>query len=112
MSAHDSYVPVMKADEVQEGGLYPIDVDGNALMLTKVDGEIYAVCGICTHEYAELWDGELEDDTIWCPLHSSGFSIKTGEATNLPAVVPLPTYDVRIEDGQVHVSRASKNGQG
>ena len=106
MSDNNGYVPVMPEDQVKEGELYPFELDGEEMVITRVDGKVFAVHGICTHEYAQLCDGELEDETLWCPLHSSGFNIRTGEATNLPAVDPLPTYDVRIEGGQIHVARA------
>jgi 3-phenylpropionate/trans-cinnamate dioxygenase ferredoxin component len=105
LSEQNDYVEVMPADMVEEGEMVPFEIDGEELMLARVEGEIHALHGICTHEYAELWDGDIEDNTIWCPLHSSGFNVVTGEATNLPAVIPLPVYDVKIEDGTVFVSR-------
>lgn len=101
----NQYIEVMPEELVEEGEMYPFDLDEEQLMLAKVDGKIHALNGICTHEYAELWDGDIEDDTIWCPLHSSGFNVETGAATNLPAVVPLPVHEVKIEDGKVYVSR-------
>ncbi len=104
MTAIEGYVPVMPADEVEEGVMYPFEVYESERILTRVGGQLYALDGICTHEYAELWEGEIEDETIWCPLHSSGFNVRTGKVTNLPAVLPLATYDVRVEDGQVYVS--------
>lgn len=110
MSAPEGYVPVMAAEEVDDEMIYPFAVDDEERVLTRVDGEIYALQGICTHEYAELWEGEVEDEVLWCPLHSSGFNVRTGEVTNLPAVIPLRTYDVKIVDGQVYVSRAAKSG--
>lgn len=99
------YVEVMPESMVEEGEMYPFDVDDEQLMLAKVDGQIHALHGICTHEYAELWDGDIEDGIIWCPLHSSGFNVETGEVTNFPAVIPLPVYDVKVEDGTVYVSK-------
>ena len=110
MSAPEGYVQVMAADEVADEMIYPFAVDDEERVLTRVEGEIYALQGICTHEYAELAEGEVEEDTLWCPLHSSGFNVRTGEATNLPAVIPLRTYEVKILDGQVYVSREAKSG--
>lgn len=104
MTDQGDYVAVMAVDDIKESKLYPIEVNGKELLLTMVDGEVHIVDGICTHEYAQLWDGELEDGTIWCPLHSSGFCLKTGKATNPPAIDPLPIYPVRIDGGQVYVS--------
>lgn len=106
-----AYVAVMAADEVAEGELYGFEIDDEDRVLTRYEGEIYAFNGICTHEYAELVEGEVDDGAIWCPLHGSGFDLRTGAVINLPAVVPLDVYDVRVEDGQVYVSREPKNSR-
>ena len=103
------YVRVASADEIEEGEIVSFEVDEDERILTKVKGRVCALGGICTHEEAELADGEVEDETLWCPLHSSGFNVFTGEATNLPAVLPLPVYDVKIEDGDVYVAVEPKS---
>lgn len=105
-----NYVQVMAADAVEEEELYEFEVDGEPRILTKVEGKIHALDGICTHEYAEMVEGEVEDGIVYCPLHGSGFNVCTGAVTSLPAVTPLPVYDVKIVDGQVYVSREPKNG--
>src|SRR5688500_3116659 len=92
MTAPEGYVWVMPADDVMEEIIYPFAVDGEERILTKLGDELFALDGICTHEYAELSDGEIEDETIWCPLHSSGFNVRSGKATNLPAAIALTTY--------------------
>lgn len=109
MTAPEGFVWAMSADDLAEGSIFPFSVDGDERIIVMTEGEVFALDGICTHEYAELWDGEVEDDTLWCPLHSSGFNVRTGAVTNLPAVIPLKTYDVRIEDGTVYVSREPKD---
>lgn len=111
MADLEGYVRVLPADEIEEEQLYGFEVDGEPRVLTKVEGEIYALDGICTHEFAELVEGEVEDETLWCPLHGSGFNVRTGSVTSLPAVAPLPTYDVRIVDGDVYVAREPKSAE-
>jgi 3-phenylpropionate/trans-cinnamate dioxygenase ferredoxin subunit len=108
MPAPEGYVFAMSADDLEDGGIYPFSVDEEDRIVCVVGDEVFAMDGICTHEYAELVDGEIEDETLWCPLHSSGFSVRTGAATNLPAVLPLTTYEVKIEDNSVYVSRDPK----
>lgn len=108
MPAPEGFVFAMNADDLEDGGIYPFSVNDEDRIICVVGDDVYALDGICTHEYAELFDGEIEDDTLWCPLHSSGFSVRTGEATNLPAVLPLSTYDVLVQDNAVYVSRESK----
>src|SRR5690606_41866001 len=82
--------------------------DGALRILTRVGAAIFACAGICTHEYAEMSEGEIEDHGIYCPLHGSGFDLRTGAVTSLPAVTPLPVYDVKIVDGEVYVPRAPR----
>jgi 3-phenylpropionate/trans-cinnamate dioxygenase ferredoxin subunit len=36
-------------------------------------------------------------------MHEARFDLRTGAATCLPAEEPIPTYPVRIEDGEVLV---------
>jgi 3-phenylpropionate/trans-cinnamate dioxygenase ferredoxin subunit len=108
MPAPEGYVFAMASSDLEEGGIYPFSVDEEDRIVCMVDGEVFALDGICTHEYAELVDGEIEDHTLWCPLHSSGFNVCSGKATNLPAVIALPTYDVRVEEDAVYVSREPK----
>ncbi len=108
MPAPDGYVFAMTAEDLEDGGIYPFSVDEEDRIVCVVGDDIFALDGICTHEYAELADGEIEDETLWCPLHSSGFNVRSGKATNLPAVLPLTTYDVLIEGGDVYVSREPK----
>jgi 3-phenylpropionate/trans-cinnamate dioxygenase ferredoxin subunit len=105
MTEIEGYVRVMPVDEIEEGAICSVEVDEEERILVKVNGQVYALCGICTHEEALLADGDLEEDTVWCPLHSSGFNVRNGTVTNPPAVVPLETYDVRVEGGDVYVSR-------
>lgn len=109
MSAPEGYVWAMSASDLEDGGIYPFAVDDEDRILCKVGDDVFALDGICTHEYAELADGEIEDETLWCPLHSSGFNLRNGAVTNLPAVVALGTYDVKIADGVVYVSREPKD---
>jgi nitrite reductase/ring-hydroxylating ferredoxin subunit len=109
MTAPAGYVWVMQADEVDEEVIYPFAVDGEERILVRVGDSFFALDGICTHEYAELAEGELEGETIWCPLHSSGFNVRNGAVTNLPAAIPLTIYDVQVEDGALYVSREPKS---
>ena len=45
----------------------------------------------------------VEECEIECWKHGSAFSLETGEALTLPATQPVPTYPVRIDDGDVYV---------
>jgi nitrite reductase/ring-hydroxylating ferredoxin subunit len=60
-------------------------------------GEFRATDNICTHEYAQLHEGWLEDGCIECPLHAARFDIRSGKALCAPADVDLAVFEVKAE---------------
>lgn len=78
-----------------------VQVDGTGILLVNLDGTIRAMQGICSHEYFELDRGFLTGDTLTCALHLSRFDLETGEALDPPAELPLQTYPVFVEDGEI-----------
>jgi 3-phenylpropionate/trans-cinnamate dioxygenase ferredoxin component len=93
-----------KADEVAPGEVKQYQVEGRPVALCNVDGELYALEDICTHQFAHLSEGGLEGEQIKCPLHGAKFDVKTGQAKSLPAVKPVPAHELKVEDGQVYVA--------
>ena len=93
------------ADELAVGGLVGFDVDGEARILVRLEEGFFALDGLCTHEEADLADAEIEGTTLWCPLHSAGFDVRTGSVVSPPAECPLRAYDVRVTDGGISVAR-------
>ena len=83
--------------------------DGDAVLLALVDGEARALGANCTHYGGALADGLVEGDTVRCPLHHACFSLRTGEALSAPALNPLPTWEVRVEDGRVILGDKQKH---
>ena len=53
----------------------------------------------CSHADVSLSEGEVDVDecTIECPKHGSEFALETGEALTLPALKPVPTYEVTVD---------------
>ena len=80
-----------------------IDVDDVMIAVFNMDGDLYAIEDICTHDGAELTGGRIEGDQIICPRHGARFSIKTGEALTAPAYDPVTTFPVRVKNGMIQV---------
>jgi 3-phenylpropionate/trans-cinnamate dioxygenase ferredoxin subunit len=97
------FVKVCETTDVPPGTMHPFDVGENKLMIVNVDGSLYALKRICTHETADLSTGFLVDSVVTCPLHLSRFNVKTGAVENLPATVPLATYALKIKGTSVYV---------
>ena len=75
-----------------------------AIAVINLDGEFYALGGMCTHGSARLAGGHIERGLIECPLHAGTFDIKTGRAVDEPCTVNTKSYDVRVEDGTIFVA--------
>ncbi|WP_299450765.1 non-heme iron oxygenase ferredoxin subunit [uncultured Pigmentiphaga sp.] len=81
----------------------PVTLGDERIALYLVDGKVYATHNVCTHQFALLSDGYMEDGCIECPLHQGKFDIRTGAALCAPATAPVRTYPVHIEDGAILV---------
>jgi len=83
-------------------GEFQVAFDGDtAIAVFNIDGALYAVEDICTHDGGELAGGPVEGFEVECPRHGAKFDLRTGEALCAPAYVPIAKFPVRIEDGQV-----------
>jgi 3-phenylpropionate/trans-cinnamate dioxygenase ferredoxin subunit len=89
--------------EITPGSTRRVEVDGDAVLLCNVDGTLYAIEDVCTHDGGELDQGELEGNRIMCPRHGAYFDVTTGAALTLPAVLPVRTYTVRVEGDAIFV---------
>lgn len=80
-------------------------VGGQEIVLCDVDGEIYALDGICTHEDLPLDGGEIDDGVLECQWHGALYDVCTGRVRALPAIRPLRTFPVRVDEkGDVYVT--------
>ena len=96
--------PVAKVSQIPNGGTHRVAIGGRDVLLCNVDGEVYAVEDVCTHDGGALDAGELEGCRIMCPRHGAYFDVTTGAALTLPAILPLPTYPVRLDGDDIFVS--------
>ena len=67
------------------------------------DGNFYAINDVCSHGQVSLSEGEVEGCEIECWAHGARFDVRTGEATQLPAMSPVATYPVSVDGNQVLV---------
>lgn len=67
------------------------------------DGEFYAIDDLCTHGEVSLSEGEVDGCFVECWAHGSRFDVRTGEPDELPAIVPVKTYPVRVDGDNVLV---------
>jgi 3-phenylpropionate/trans-cinnamate dioxygenase ferredoxin subunit len=106
-----SAVRVGPLDDLPDGGATRVVIDGRAVALVRIGHDAYALGDRCSHADVSLSEGDVDTDecTIECPKHGSAFDLRTGEPESLPAVRPVPTYEVEVRDGDVWV-RADHDG--
>src|SRR5215472_14899484 len=99
------WIKVCEVKELNNSQLIDFDFNDKKILLSKIHGKVYATDRICTHAYADLSTGFIneEAETITCPLHMSSFELAGGAPQNLPAEVPLKTYATKIEDKSVYI---------
>ncbi|MGH9022960.1 MAG: Rieske (2Fe-2S) protein [Acidimicrobiia bacterium] len=91
------------ADDVPEGHLVGGLVNGQQIVMARVDGELYALDGECTHQYIDLCNSRLKGETIVCHLHGSGFNVKTGAVVKGPATEPLRAHVAKVQGERILV---------
>lgn len=97
------FVKVARVEDIQPGEKRIYEVDGILIVLVNLHGEFYAIEDTCTHDGGPLGEGEMQNGHLICPRHGARFDIRTGAALSLPAVDPTPTYEVRVQDGDIYV---------
>ncbi len=97
------WIAVSRADEFAAGQVKVVQAGARRVAVCNVDGAFYAIDDICTHDGGSLDQGELDGVEIECPRHGARFDVTSGRATCMPAVVPVKTYPVRIEGGEVQI---------
>jgi len=94
---------VAKKSEIAEGTTKRVEIEGRSILLCNVEGEIYAIEDVCTHDGGALDQGELMGERIMCPRHGAFFDVRTGDALTLPAIEPVRTYEVRLSGEEIFV---------
>ena len=101
----EQWVVAGDAKSLRDGEMIDFDHGEKKFLLCRIKGKILATDRICTHAYADLSTGIINEDegTVTCPLHLSSFKLDSGQPQNLPAEEPLKTYNVKIQDGRIYL---------
>lgn len=103
----ESFVPVGAVADMKPGTAVTVAVDGVEIAVFNAGGTFYALENTCPHQGASLAEGWIDGTTVTCPWHAWCFNLTDGAMT-IGAWATVPTYDVRVEGGQVSVSRTAR----
>lgn len=100
----DEFKMLCTENEIAEGTIKTFKVEDKAIAVARYEGVLYALDNICTHDEGELGAGYVVKGQIQCPRHGARFDLKTGNATQMPAVIGIKTYRIKIENGDILVA--------
>ena len=109
------FVEAAKKDELAEGAMKEVFVEGRKVLLAKAGGKYYAADNICPHMGGKLSEGKLAVTVVTCPRHGSQFDLSDGHVvrwTNFPGPISsvakifkkpraLKTYAVKLEKNSI-----------
>ena len=96
-------VTVATADELHNGHMKLLWVNGERIALAKTEAGYCAFQDRCTHRGASLAAGVLVGDTVHCLWHGSQFNVRTGQVECGPAKEEIKLYKTRMKGNEVHL---------
>jgi len=97
------FVKVARVDDLAPGERLWLEFEEETVVLFNINGRFYCIADVCTHDGGPLEDGELEGYEVACPRHGARFDVRTGAALCLPAVTPVPTFEVKVEGDDIYI---------
>ena len=98
-----NWINACSADSLGDGEMFSLNHNNKKILLSNINGKIFATERICTHAEADLSMGILSENGLTCPLHLSVFDLNTGKPQNLPAEKQLDTYNIKLENNNILV---------
>jgi len=89
-------------DDLWEGDMAGVVVDGRKLLLVRLDGAVHAYDNRCLHLGVALSEGQLADGVLTCRAHHYQYDARTGCGIN-PRAMQLRSYPIEIRDDTVFV---------
>jgi 3-phenylpropionate/trans-cinnamate dioxygenase ferredoxin component len=92
-------------EELPPGSVKIVVAGSITIGVYNLNGEFYAIEDRCSHDDGPLCEGEFDPEEGYaiCPRHGAHIDIPTGRPLTLPAVLPVETFPVRVDNGMVKV---------
>jgi len=89
---------------LSDGQMTSVDVEGETLLLCRIESRYYALRDRCTHAEQALSEGRLRGPTVYCPLHGARFDVRTGKVLSPPATEAVKSYVVEEDEEGLYIS--------
>src|SRR6478752_3186665 len=99
----DTWIATVAVDSIDPDYPSMVKLDQVEIALCRTEDGVFALGNICTHAFARLSDGHVEEGQVFCPLHMGSFDLRTGAAVAAPCYDPVKSYATKVENGTVFV---------
>jgi nitrite reductase/ring-hydroxylating ferredoxin subunit len=97
--SEEKFQRVANKDELKEGDMLKVEANGKQIVLSMVEGKVYAIDEICTHEGGPLDEGELNGYDLKCPWHYAVFDVRNGKVSDATVwATNLNSYTVKVDE--------------
>ena len=97
-----NWIRIAAVVECPPGSARELVAADRMVALFNVDGEFYALDGVCPHQGGPIGKGELCGTVVTCPWHGWQFDICTGQHQTT-ASLRHPTLCVKVEGEHIFV---------
>jgi nitrite reductase/ring-hydroxylating ferredoxin subunit len=98
------FVKATTIDKIHVGKKIKVEVKNNEIMLANVDGKIYAIENICSHEQCGLDEGDLNGFVITCSCHGAKYDVRNGNGfKETPWGSGQESFEVKVKGNDVFV---------
>lgn len=94
---------VARVEDVPVGKVKGFEVGFDKIVICNTGDGFYAVIDECTHESLPLNRGRLKGNVLICPHHGARFDVTSGAVTHPPAIMPVQTFELKVENGDIFV---------
>ena len=92
----------LKKSDLSEGKPVRVDVNGKKIMLTMLEGKLYAIEADCSHRGGPLEKGQIDGHTVTCPWHGAKYDIRTGAGdSDTPWGPGQHSFNVKVEGNDI-----------
>ena len=97
--SEEKFQKVANKHSLKEGDMLKVEANGKQIVLSMVEGKVYAIDEICTHEGGPLDEGELNGYDLKCPWHYAVFDVRNGKVSDATVwATNLNSYTVKIDE--------------
>jgi 3-phenylpropionate/trans-cinnamate dioxygenase ferredoxin subunit len=98
-------IDVCPVEDLPPGSVKLVHAGSITVGVYNLNGRYCAIEDRCSHDDGPLCEGDFdaEEGYAVCPRHGAHIDICSGRPLTLPAVLPVETFPVHVEDGLVKV---------